>query len=65
MPEFAKICKDKKLRPGHILAGVGTVAAILGVILKGYDIVCAVLTCVYPMIYSIRAIESEGEDDDK
>ena len=53
------------MRPGHVLAGVGVVVLILGLIMKGYDIVCALLTCLYPMIYSIRAIESPNEDDDK
>ena len=65
MPEFENFCKQKSLRPGHVLAVVGVLSVVVGTIMKGYDIVCAILTCVYPMIYSIRAIESEGEDDDK
>ena len=66
MPELVKVCKDKGIRPAYVLAGVGSVVMVVGTIMKGYDIVCALLTCVYPMIWSIRAIESQGnEDDDK
>ena len=65
MPELVKVCKDKGIRPGHVLAAAGVVVIVVGTIMKGYDIVCALLTCVYPMIYSIRAIESHDDQDDK
>lgn len=65
LPELIKICKKNNIRPGHALGAAGSLVLIVGTILQGYNIVCALLTCVYPMIASIRAIESPDENDDK
>ena len=65
LPELVKMCKGKGIRPGHALGAAGSLVLIVGTILQGYNIVCALLTCVYPMIASIRAIESPEEQDDK
>ena len=65
MPEFKAMCDKQKLRPGHIMAGVLGLVTVIGVWIKGYDIICALLTCVYPMIMSIRAVESKADNDDK
>lgn len=65
LPELVKVCKQYGIRPGHALGGVGGLFLIVGTILQGYNILCALLTCVYPMIASIRAIESVESDDDK
>ena len=49
-PELVKVGKRVNVPPKCILAGAA-VAGILGLIIfQGYAIVCAVLTCVYPMI---------------
>ena len=34
---------------------------ILTILMHGYNIVCAVLTCVYPMMQSITAIEATDD----
>jgi len=61
LPELVKISKKNGIRPGHALGAAGALVTIVGTILQGYNILCAILTCVYPMIASIRAIESPDE----
>jgi hypothetical protein len=58
-PEYIDICKKYKAPPGLILGGVGFVVTLIGVYLQGYNIVCTLITCVYPMWMSIKSIESE------
>merc|ERR1719230_2235677 len=62
-PEFVKICKQYNLPPGMVLAGVSATLVLLGVIMQGYNIVCALLTCVYPMLMSIKTIESDDNEE--
>ena len=64
-PKFVNFCKEKGLPPGQVLAGVAGLVTLLAILIKGYDILCALLTCVYPLWCSIKAINTEGEDDDK
>ncbi len=56
--QFVNFCKEKGLRPGHVASAIAGVVIFLGIIIKGYDLVCGLLTCVYPMIASIRAINT-------
>ena len=65
MPELVKVCKKYNIRPGQVLGAGGILVTILLILTKGYDVICALLTVVYPMISSIRAIESKDENDDK
>ena len=60
-PEFKEICDKYKLPPGLILGGVGSFVTLVGIYLQGYNIVCTLITCVYPMWMSIKSIES-GDD---
>merc|ERR1711934_136259 len=63
IPELMEVCKKYQLPPDLVLGG-GCLVVLLGlVIFQGYNIVCALLTCVYPMICTIRTIESKNEDD--
>ena len=64
-PKFDEVVKKQGLRPGHVMAGLIVLAMLFLVLFQGYAIICALLTCVYPMIASIRAIESKDENDDK
>ena len=65
MPEFVAFCEKNGL-PADLVLGGGIAAFVLvGVILQGYNIICALLTCVYPMICSIKTIESEDDDETK
>jgi len=49
-PEFVEICKKYGLPPGLVMLGVSATLLVLGIIMQGYNIVCALLTCVYPML---------------
>lgn len=64
-PQFIEICKKYGLPPGKVLGGVFGVVILFGVISQGYNIICSLLTCIYPLIQSIRSIESGNGDDDK
>lgn len=58
VPEFTEFCKKQNLPPGLVLLGITAVLTVLGVILQGYNLVCVVLTIIYPIIQSIKTIES-------
>ena len=50
IPELVAVCKQYGL-PADLVLGGGVFVVLIGlVILQGYNIVCALLTCVYPMI---------------
>lgn len=59
------LAKKAKLETGVILAGILVVSAILILIFFGGTILTVVGTVIYPSIQSIKAIESQGGDDDK
>ena len=65
MPAFEAQCKKHNLRPGHVLGAASALLLVLLVLFKGYDVVCAMLTCVYPMLASIRSIESKNDEENK
>lgn len=62
-PEFIEMCKKYGVPPGTVLAGASAVLVLLGIIMQGYNIVCALLTCVYPMLMSIKTIESDDNEE--
>lgn len=62
-PEFVDICKKYGAPPGMVLAGVSAILVLLGIMMQGYNIVCALLTCVYPMLMSIKTIESDDNEE--
>ena len=49
-PEFMKICEKYKLPPGKVLGGILGVVTLFGVVSQGYNIVCSLLTCIYPLL---------------
>ena len=53
------------VNPGLLLAAVGSVLIIILMFLKGWTILVEFVTVLYPLVHSIRAIESHGKDDDK
>ena len=61
-PEFVKACDKYGLPPGTVLGGILGVAILIGVITQGYNIICALITCVYPMVQSIKCIQKEHGD---
>ena len=63
IPELKAVCKQYDI-PADLVLGGGGLVVVLGLIfIKGYDIVCALMTCVYPMIATVRTIESKNPDD--
>ena len=61
-PKVVQVCKQYGLRPGHVLGGAGGLVLLITILTQGYTIICALLTCVYPMWMSIAAIESESDE---
>jgi hypothetical protein len=49
-PELCKVCEKYKVPPGWVLGGVGTVLSLGILIFQGYNILCALLTTVYPIL---------------
>ena len=49
-PELVKVCKKYNVPPGYVVSGLLAVLTLLGIMIQGYNIICALLTCVYPMI---------------
>lgn len=45
------------------MLAASAVVVLLGIIMQGYNIVCALLTCVYPMLQSIKTIESDDHEE--
>lgn len=62
---FHKKVKDLGAPPGAILGGAGGIFLIIFLIMEGYNIVCAILTCLYPMWMSVLAIQSKSEEEAK
>ena len=58
-PEFKKMCDKAGVAPGMAVAGIAGLLVVIGVIVKGYDILIAAMTVVYPMWCSVLAIEDE------
>ena len=62
-PELCKVCEKNKVSPGLVLGGVGSVLSLAILIFQGYNILCALLTTVYPIIQSIRTVQTADPDD--
>ena len=60
-PEFDKKVRELGVRPGHILFGAGAFTSLIMIFIYGYSIVCTILTCVYPMMMSIEALQSSED----
>jgi receptor expression-enhancing protein 5/6 len=65
VPQLVELSKKAKISTGVILAVALTVSSLLILVLFGGLILSVVFTVVYPSIQSIKAIESDGENDDK
>lgn len=48
-----------------LLSAILFVVIIISMLLMGWTILVTFMTVLYPMVHSIRAIESSGKDDDK
>ena len=54
-----------KVNPGLLLGGVLSIVFLIVMMIKGWMIMMTFITVLYPAVHSIRAIESEADDDDK
>ena len=62
-PEFCKVCQKAGIEPGIAVIAGGAVFLLLGVYLQGYNIVLALVTCVYPMWKSVLTIEDADDEE--
>merc|ERR1712072_925994 len=62
-PEVVKVYDKIRIQPGAAILGGGVLFLLLGVYLQGYNIVLALVTCVYPMWKSILTIEDDDEEE--
>lgn len=46
-----------------VLAGISAALVLLAIFIQGYNIVCALITCVYPMFMSIKCIEADDNEE--
>ena len=60
-PDFAKTCKSNGVRAGQVLFGVFSLIALITVWIKGYDIIVAMMTTIYPMWMSIEALNGNND----
>ena len=56
------MCDKLGVPPGMAIAGLGSAVILIGIVVKGYDILIAALTVVYPMWCSVLAIEDNKSD---
>merc|ERR1719498_1860855 len=62
-PEFVKVCKNAGIPPGAALLGGGSVLILLGVWLKGYAILMALVSNLYPMWKSMLTLEDNKSEE--
>ena len=65
VPALVDASAKAGVNPGLLLAGIGSVALILLMLIQGWTILVTAVTVLYPAVHSIRAIESPAKDDDK
>lgn len=65
VPVFTDVAAKAGVNPGLILAGIASVVVLVLMLFQGWTILLTFVTVFYPAIHSIRAIQSEGKDDDK
>lgn len=65
VPALVDASAKAGVNPGLLLAGIGSVALIILMLIQGWTILVTAVTVLYPAVHSIRAIESAGKDDDK
>lgn len=53
------------VNPGLLLAGIGSIGLLILMVVQGWAILITAVTVLYPAVHSIRAIETDGKDDDK
>lgn len=65
VPALVDLSAKAGVNPGLILAGVGSVLTLILMVMQGWTILLTAITVLYPAVHSIRAIETEEDDDDK
>ena len=65
VPVLVDLSAKAEVNPGAILGVLGGVVLLVFILLQGWTIMITTITVLYPALHSIRAIESEDEDDDK
>ena len=65
VPQIKAFAAQQKLESGVIVGAALLVVSIITLIFFGSTILTLGITVIYPAVQSIKAIESEGKDDDK
>lgn len=65
IPPVHDFAKKQGVNSGLLVGAVLFVVGLVLLLLQGWQILVLSLTVLYPGLHSIRAIESEGKDDDK
>ena len=65
VPQLVDLAKKIGQEPGVLLLGLLLVSGVVVLVCFGGTIFTLMLTVIYPAIQSIKAIESDGGDDDK
>ena len=59
-PKYNEICTKNKLPPGVLLGIIIFVSSLILIVTQGYNMLCALVTCVNPMLNSLKAIEDSS-----
>ena len=65
VPVFGQIAAQADINPGAVLGLISGVLLLILIVLQGWAILVTTLTVLYPALLSIRAIQSEDDEDDK
>ena len=64
-PKYNEICKKNKLPPGVLLGIIIFFSSLILIITQGYNMLCALVTCVNPMLNSLKAIEDVTPESER
>ena len=65
IPALVDASAKADVNPGLLLAAIGSLGLLILMVVQGWAILITTITVLYPAVHSIRAIETEGKDDDK
>ena len=65
IPALVDASAKAGVNPGLLLAAIGSLGLLILLVVQGWSILVTTITVLYPAVHSIRAIETDGKDDDK
>ena len=64
IPQLVELSKKTGLRVGHICLAIAIIVPIIVLIFFGVAIITVGITVIYPAIESIRALQTEDDEND-